>query len=125
MSAGTHDPKRDDGRRVGKSLRRRPTSGCSARRKSVLVADRMASALSSPRPKKLPEVPTRSSKGHLAVTFALPMATPRRELSPADTKEQEQSRASIVGADAFDERIVDCEGDDEVKSAISRRRLDG
>jgi len=53
------------------------------------------------------------------------MATPRRELSPADTKEQEESRASIDGADAFDERIVDCEGDDGVRSAISRRRLDG
>jgi hypothetical protein len=49
------------------------------------------------------------------------MATPRRELSPADTKEQ----TPLDGAGAFEEFTLDCEGDDELKSAISKRRRDG
>ena len=50
------------------------------------------------------------------------MATPRRELSPADTKAQ---TAPIDGTDIFEEFTLDCEGDNELKSALSRRRLDG
>jgi hypothetical protein len=51
------------------------------------------------------------------------MATPRRELSPADT--EEPTRAPIAGTDEFEEFQLDCEGDKELKSAISRSRLDG
>ena len=51
------------------------------------------------------------------------MAPPRRELSPTDTTEQ--PRAPMDGAGAIEEFTVDCGGDDELKSAISRRRLDG
>jgi hypothetical protein len=51
------------------------------------------------------------------------MTRPRRELSPADTKEQ--ARAPIDGAGEFEESSLDCGGDDEFNSAISRRRLDG
>jgi hypothetical protein len=51
------------------------------------------------------------------------MEPPRRDLPPTDTKEQ--TRPPIDGADEFEEFTVDCGGDDELKSAISRRRLDG
>jgi hypothetical protein len=51
------------------------------------------------------------------------MTPPRRGLPPTDTKEQ--TRAPIDGADEFEEFTVDCAGDPELKSAISRRRLDG
>jgi hypothetical protein len=51
------------------------------------------------------------------------MTPPRRELSPTDTKEQ--PRVPLDGAGAFEEFSLDCEGGDELKSAISRRRLDG
>ena len=51
------------------------------------------------------------------------MTPPRPELSPTHTKEQ--PTAPTDGARASDEFTVDCAGDDELKSAISRRRLDG
>jgi hypothetical protein len=51
------------------------------------------------------------------------MTPPRRGLPPTDTKKQ--TRAPIDGAGAFEEFTVDCGDDDEFKSAIARRRLDG
>jgi len=41
------------------------------------------------------------------------------------TSRREQPRLPIDGAGAFEEFSLDCGGEDELKSAISRRRLDG